>query len=132
MRDLHLELSHSDLATTDTQTLWDMFVHRLKQDIDKYNSIRKAGTRDGFPWINQEIRRLMRKRNKMQLYRRWFRSNRPYDHPKFLEYKHLVRRASESAYKIYLGDILGLNTESDDQNMGDPPKVKNKKRSIPH
>ena len=50
---------------------------------------------DGFPWINQEIRRLIRKRDK--LYKRWSRSGRPYDHNKFLEQKHLVRRVSERA-----------------------------------
>lgn len=125
MRDFHLELVQSSLATTDVQSLWDKFVTRLQQGIDKFIPVRKAGTRDGFPWINQEIRRLIRKRDK--LYKRWSRSGRPYDHNKFLEQKHLVRRVSERAYEKYLGDILGLNNERDDQNMGEPPKVKTKK-----
>ena len=71
--------------------------------------VRKAGTRDGFPWINQEIRRLIRKRDK--LYKRWSRSGRPYDHNKFLDQKHLVRRVSERAYEKYLGDILSTLDE---------------------
>ena len=125
MRDFHLELIQSSLATTDVQSLWDKFVTRLQQGIDKFIPVRKAGTWDGFPWINQEIPRLIRKRDK--LYKRWSRSGRPYDHNKFLEQKHLARRVSERAYEKYLGDIQGLNNKRDDQNMGEPPKVKTKK-----
>ena len=115
MRDFHLELVQSSLATTDVQSLWDKFATRLQLGIDKFIPVWKAGTRDGFPWINQEIRRLIRKRDK--LYKRWPRSGRPYEHNKFLEQKHPVRRISERAYEKYLGDILGLSNERDDQNM---------------
>ena len=65
MRDFHLELKYSSLATTDVQSLWDKFVTRLQQGIGKFIPVRKACTRDGFPWINQEIRRLIRKRDKL-------------------------------------------------------------------
>ena len=125
MRVFHLDLTQSSLATTDVQSLWDKFESRLQQGIDKFIPVRKAGTRDGFPWINQEISRLIRKRDK--LYKRWSRSGRPYDHNNFLGQNHLVRRVSERAYEKYLGDILGLNNERDDQNMVEPPKVKTKK-----
>ena len=122
MRDLFLELQ-SIPATTDSQVLWDKFAGRLQQEIDKHIPIRKAGTRDGFPWITQEIRRLMRKRDK--LYRRWSRSGRPDDQKKFLDQKHLVRRITDRAYEKYLKDILGINNEADD--LDAPPKVKTKK-----
>ena len=71
------------IATTTVQSMWDRFATGLEQGIDKFIPVRKAGTRDGFPWINQEIRRLMRKRDK--LYKRWSRSGRPYDKSKFIE-----------------------------------------------
>ena len=67
----------------------------------------------------------MRKRDK--LYKRWSRSGRPYDQSRFIEYKHLVRLVSDRAYEKYLGDILGLNNDQEDQNGGEPPKVKTKK-----
>ena len=70
----------SDPATTDSQALWDKFAARIQQGIDKYIPVRRSGTRDGFPWIDQEIRRLIRKRDK--LYRRWYRSGRPDDQKK--------------------------------------------------
>ena len=46
---------------------------------------------------------------------------------RFIEYKHLVRRVSDRASEKYLGDILGLNNDQEDQNGGEPPKVKTKK-----
>ena len=97
MRDVYVELEQSDLATTTVQSMWDRFATGLEQGIDKFIPVRKAGTRDGFPWINQEIRRLMRKRDK--LYKRWSRSGRPYDQSRFIEYKHLVRWISDRVYK---------------------------------
>ena len=71
----------------------------------------------------------MRKRDK--LYKRWSRSGRPYDHSKFLDYKHLVRQVSDKAYGKYLGDILGINIEISDQDVGGHPVVKTKKALLP-
>ena len=67
----------------------------------------------------------MRKRNK--LYKRWSRSGKLYDQSKFLECKHLIRRVSERASEKYLGDILGLNNDNNDQDSGESPKFKTKK-----
>ena len=121
MREVYVELKQSDLATTTVQSMWDRFAPGLEQGIEKFIPVRKAGTRDGFPWVNQEIHRLMRKRDK--LYKRWSRSDRPYDQSRFIEYKHLVRQVSDRAYKKYLGDILGLNNDQEDQNEGQNQKT---------
>ena len=66
----------------------------------------------------------MRKRDK--LYKRMKRSGRPNDTKKFLEYKHLVRRVTDRAYERYLGDILGINTTTE-QEENNPPKMNTKK-----
>ena len=124
MRDVYVELKQSDLATTTVQSMWDRFATRLEQGIDKFIPVRKASTRDGFPWINQEICRLMRKRDK--LYKRWSRPGIPYDPSRFIEYKHIVRRVSDRAYEKYSGDILGLNNDQEDQNGGEPQRSKPK------
>ena len=116
MSDVYVELKPPDLATTTVQSMWDRFATGHEQGIDKFIPVRKAGTRDGFPWINQEIHRLIRKRDK--LYKHWSRSGRPYDQSRFIEYKHLVRRVSDRAYEKYVGDILGLNYDQEDQNGG--------------
>ena len=121
MRDIHTELL-SNPATTDIQELWDKSASGLQRGIDKHIPIRRSGTKDGFPWINQEIRRLMRKRDK--LYKRWSRSGQLDGQKKFLDQKHLVRRITDRAYERYLKDILGLNNEED--GIDAPPKVKTK------
>ena len=54
------------------------------------------------------------------------RSGRPNDSKKFLEHKHLVRRVTDRAYGRYLGDILGINKPSQ-QEENSPPKVITKK-----
>ena len=76
MRDFQSEL-FTDLATKDVQELWDIFTLSQEQGITKFIPKRIAGSRDGFPWINQEIRHLIRKRD--NLYRRMKRSDRPND-----------------------------------------------------
>ena len=43
-----------------------------------------------------------------------------------IEYKHLVRQVSDRASEKYQGDILGLNNDKEDQDGGEPPKVKTK------
>ena len=120
MRDFQSELL-TDLATKDAQELWDKFASRLVKGIDKFIPTRKAGTRDGFPWINQEMRRLMRKRYK--LYKRMKGSDRPNDTKKFKKKKKdLVRRVTDRAYECYLGDILGINTTTEqEENTPLPP-----------
>ena len=100
--------------------MWDLIVSVLghclsfyfEQGIDKFIHTRKADMRVSFPWINQEIRRL-RKGDK--LYKRIKRSGRPNDTKKFQEYKHLVRRVTDRAYERYLGDILGINNTTDQE-----------------
>ena len=53
MRNVYVEHKQSDLATTTVQSMWDRFATGHEQGIDKFIPVRKAGTRDGFPWINQ-------------------------------------------------------------------------------
>ena len=55
----------TDLATKDVQELWVNLAIRLEQGIDKFIFTRKASSRDGFHWINQEIRRLIRKKGEL-------------------------------------------------------------------
>ena len=54
MREVHTELKQSDTATTNIQNLWYKFATRIEQGIDKFIPVWKAGTWDGFPWINQK------------------------------------------------------------------------------
>ena len=106
MRDFH-KVVLFELATEYIQVLWDEFITKLQPDIHTFIPTRKARSRDGLPWINQEIGCLAQRRDKH--FKRWSRSKGPIDPKKFLEYKHLVRRVSKRAYERYIRDILGLN-----------------------
>ena len=117
-------LNSNCLTLLPVQSMWDKFATGLEQGIGKFIPVRGPGARDGFPWINKEIRRLMRKRDKP--YKRWSRSGKPFDQSRFIEYKHLVRRVSDKAHEKYLGDILGLNNDQEDQNGREPPRLKPK------
>ena len=75
IREFH-KIIQSDLATADIQVLWDEFVTKLQQGTDTCIPLRKAGSRNGLPWVNQKIRHLTRRRDK---YKRWTRSGRPAD-----------------------------------------------------
>ena len=65
-------------------------------------------------------------RKRVELYKRMKRSGRPNDTKKFLEYKHLDRSLTDRAHGRYLGDILGINTTTE-QEENSPPKVNTKK-----
>ena len=56
------------------------------------------------------------------------RSGRPNDTKKFLEYKHLVRRVIDRAYERYRGDILGINTTTEQAENSSPPHKVNTKK----
>ena len=103
----------------------DALVTRLLQTIDQHIPVRKAGTQNRHPWTYQDIRDYMHKRDKW--YRRWNRSGKPNGQKKFLDLKHLVLRLVERSYPKYLGDILGLNADTNDLDNSAPPKVKHKK-----
>ena len=66
----------------------------------------------------------MRKRDK--LYKQMKRSGRPNDKKKILEYKHIVCWVTDRAYEHYLGNILGINSTTQ-QEENSPPKVNTKK-----
>ena len=65
MREFNSTLQ-SDLATADIKILWDSFVTKLQHGIDTCIPIGKAKPIDGLPWINQEIRRIMKSSKEVQ------------------------------------------------------------------
>ena len=110
MRDLHTNLQ-LDHAITDSQTLWDdKFTSRLQQGIGKYIPTRGSAIKDRFPWINQEICRLMRKRDK--LYRRRPRSGRHNGQKRFSNQSKRAGKDQESIQSSTTPDP-GYQWESD-------------------
>ena len=49
----YVKFKQSDLATPTVQNMLDRFATGLEQAKNKFSPVIKAGTRDGFPWINR-------------------------------------------------------------------------------
>ena len=59
------ELSNIDLKQVDTNSLWLRFHNKLTELIDLYIPKKISQKRCTSPWITPELRRLMRKRNRL-------------------------------------------------------------------
>ena len=96
---------------------WSEFKNTIHEGIDKIIPSKFIGSKKHLPWINNSIRRDIRKRN--NLYQKFKKSKSAESRKKFLRAKHAVKRKINVSHENYLEDILGLNSESDDtQNTG--------------
>ena len=66
------------------------------------------------PWITQDIRRAIRKRNR--LYDRYKRNKCPRVRRDHIKWRHLVRSKIQLAHGNYIEDLLGINTMEDPGN----------------
>lgn len=89
------------------EEIWNAFKSSLNSGISKYVPIKKLSSKRSLSWITQEIRRLIRKRDK--LYQKQ-KSGTSKDKYHFKQVKHLVKKKIKIAYNNYLLDILGLGT----------------------
>ena len=91
---------------------WDSFKTAINQGISKYIPIKRFGVKKSLPWITQEIKRLIRKRDK--LFHTQKKSGKNFDRHHFKQVKYLIQTKIRSAYDIYLQDILGLSAQTAD------------------
>ena len=68
------------------------------------------GNRKSLPWITQEIKRYIRRRD--SLYQKQKRSRKPKDRSDFLKAKHKVNASLKRAYHTYIEGLLGLDDPS--------------------
>ena len=72
-----------------------------------------------FAWITQEIRRLMRKRDKLNQKQK---SGSNKDRCHFKRVKHLVQQKIKNSHENYLADILGVGSSDGNESSGFSPK----------
>ena len=94
------------------EQLWDSFKTAINQGISKYIPIKRFGVKKSLPWITQEIKRLIRKRDK--LFHTQKKPGKNFDRHHFKQVKYLVQTKIRSAYDIYLQNILGLSAQTAD------------------
>ena len=87
----------------------------LDSGIQQSIPIKKLSSKRSLPWITQEIRRLMRKRDKLY-HKQKSESNKDRCH--FKQVKHLVQRKIKIALENYLADILGVGSGDGEDNSG--------------
>ena len=92
--------------------LWEEIKGALQSGIEKYVPQRTVSTKSSLPWMTQEIKRNIRKRD--SLYDKYKRLRRPSDRYAFVDARHLVKQELKQAHNRYIEDILSL-TETPEQ-----------------
>ena len=87
--------------------LWDEFKGALQSGIEQFVPQRTVSTKPSLPWITQELKRSIRKRD--SLYDNYKRLRRPSDRHAFVEARHKLKQA----HNRYIEDILGLTDTSE-------------------
>ena len=96
------------------EQLWNSFKSTINQGISKFiPPIKRFGAKRSLPWITQEFKRLVRKRDK--LFQLQKRSKKAKDRQHFKQVKHFIQAKLRSAYDNYLQDLLGLAAQNVDE-----------------
>ena len=96
-----------------TQELWDYFKKELEDSIDENIPQKTARIKDGNPWITRDIKRPIRKRDR--LYKKQKKSGDPKHKKKYKELKRLVQKEIRRAYWKYIEDIITPDPNDDKQ-----------------
>ena len=102
--------SNYESATADV--LWKIFKDDLLLGIHLYIPTKTCKQRDGLPWINNELRKLMNKRDRLYTKQK--------NSPEHLELKRLVQLKTRRAYWDYIEGMITPNTEN--ENKPEVPK----------
>ena len=101
------------------EEIWNALKTALDYGIQQFIPIKKISSKCSLPWITQEIRRLMRKRDK--LYQKQ-KSGSNKDRCHFKRVKHLVQQKIKNSHENYLADILGVGSSDGNESSGFSPK----------
>ena len=92
----------TDYENKTVEDLWNSFKSTINQGISKFIPIKKFGVKKSLPWITQEIKRLIPKRDKLFQTQRASRKTKDRHHLK--QVKHLIQSKTRVAYDNYLND----------------------------
>ena len=87
--------------STNVDQLWSKCRYSVAHVVDKYS---RTKTRCGLPWMNQNIKKLMRKRDRLhKLCKNSFSETK---YAEFKSLKHLVQKEMRSAYWSYTNNLI--------------------------
>ena len=94
------------------EELWISFKSSINEDLSKFVPCKKIGSKRSLPWITQEIKRLIRKRD--SLYQMYKRSSRPKYRKQFVTTRHTSKQKSNrhtiATWRIYLVSTILTKT----------------------
>jgi hypothetical protein len=93
-----------------TDELWEMFKSTLLDSIDKHIPSKMTSARFTLPWVNRDIRKLIRK--KQRRYNKAKRTNNWKDKENFRDCRRKIDRAIRKEYRRYVSDVIGGSLES--------------------
>ena len=95
--------------------MWCIFKNHLEEIVKKHVSHKIAKTKESLPWLTPDIRRLIRKRDR--LYKQKKKSGNTTAAKKFKDIKRKVQRELRRAYWNYIEEIV-TPQENDNQYTG--------------
>ena len=126
--------------------LWEEFKGALQSGIKKHVPQRTMSTKPSLPWMTQEIKRVIRKRD--SLYDKYKKYRRPTDRYAFVEARQLAKQNSSRPLNRYIEEILSLTNSSERSKSNGQPSpdihkstyaskklfslFKNSKQALPH
>ena len=105
-----------DHESKSVNKLWLDFKTALQEGIDKFVPKKTISSKPSLPWMTQEIRRNIRKRD--SLFQKYKKNRTPKDREVFIQMRHQVRHKLNLAHNQYLEDILGISKTEDDAEPG--------------
>ena len=108
---------NQDLDNISTNDLWTDFKTEIIKAMDTFVPSKMTKSRVGHPWINTDIKKLLKRREK--LFRRSRRSNSPHDLDKYKEFRSKIQKKIRDAHWKYVNDIF---TPTEDENPKATPK----------
>lgn len=105
------KLTNDYIASVDTNTLWTEFQTVLQATIDKNVPSKMSSTRYNLPWVDQTIRRAIRR--KQRLYNKARKSGSPDDWLKFKTTRRSIDRGIKKAHNRYINEVIGGSLRSE-------------------
>ena len=119
-----LAFQRSFLSTCEgrsVNSLREDFKTALQSGIQQYVPQRSISFKSSLPWITQDIKRTMRKRE--SLYDKYKKHRRPADRHAHLEYKQLANRKLKEAHNRYIEEILGITNSAEPNDSNSEPQT---------
>ena len=105
MRSLYGDMeSMADSETTRVNEMWESFRDTLQNSIKSQIPHRQSRSKDGYPWIGSELKKMMRRLHRY--YKTKKKPGDPHHIKRYLDLKHQVQKRQRQAYWEYVESIV--------------------------